>query len=108
MISEDRSKSHYRLFGKHRRNLSAFQVLCFSCDFRDSINRDSFLSMGGNGMQSSYYDDKIWWIACHVQQKGDGLFFADKLKDLSNKVGEIKKLHHYETRGMIQPPSGGM
>ena len=35
----------------------------------------------------------------------NGLFFLDKLKDLSNKVEKVKQLNHYETRRMVEPYS---
>jgi len=35
----------------------------------------------------------------------NGLFFLDKLKDLSNKVERVKQLNHYETRRMVEPYS---
>ncbi len=39
--------------------------------------------------------------------EGNGLFFVDKLKDLSNKVEKVKKLNHCETRKMAEPYSWG-
>ena len=35
----------------------------------------------------------------------NGLFFLDKLKDLSHKVEKVKQLNHYETRRMVEPYS---
>ncbi|MBA7685613.1 D-inositol-3-phosphate glycosyltransferase [subsurface metagenome] len=35
----------------------------------------------------------------------NGLFFLDKLKDLSNKVEKVKQLNHCETQRMVEPYS---
>ena len=37
--------------------------------------------------------------------EGNGLFFVEKLEDLSNKVEKVKKFNHSETRRMTEPYS---
>jgi len=46
-------------------------------------------------------------LSTMFNSEGDGLFFVDKLKDLSNKVEKVKRSCHSETRRRTEPYSWG-